>query len=94
MKRWLQYYPLEKFLLIENQRLRTTPVEVLHRIETFIGVKHYFTTKTLQWHGKKDVSHYNYMSKQTKRILIDYFRPHTLHFFDIVGRKFPWKLHP
>lgn len=92
MKRWLQYYPLEKFLLLENKRLKKMPLKVLSTIEAFLGIKNHYTHGYLKQEGIK--RHYNYMSDQTRRIPINYFRPHNIRFFRLVGRKFDWKLYP
>ena len=32
------------------------------------------------------------MSNQTRNILIDYFRPHSLNFFRIVSKTFKWQI--
>ena len=93
MERWLQYYPMENFLLVENKDLRDTPLNVLHEIESFLSIGHYFNKKTLKITGK-DRHHYNYMSTKTRNILVKYCRPHSLRFFKIINRTFPWQLYP
>ena len=95
MKRWLRFYPLESFLLIENNDLSEKPFEILREIEKFLGIKHYFSRETVSVRtlnaAKKP---YSFMSNTTRNILIDYFRPHSLNFFGIIKRTFPWTLHP
>ena len=94
MKRWLQFYPLESFFLIENNDLSEKPYEILHEIETFLGIRHYLSRETIQA-GRRNVAKqpYSFMSSTTRDILIDYFRPHSFNFFGIVNRTFPWTLY-
>ena len=95
MKRWLQFYPLKSFLLIENSDLSEKPYEILQEIETFLGIRHYFSKETIdtrRTNGAKKP--YNFMSNTTRDILIDYFRSHNLNFFRILNRTFAWTLYP
>ena len=95
MKRWLQFYPLKSFLLIENDDLNEKPYEILKEIESFLGIRHYFSKETVhtrRTNGSKKP--YNFMSNTTRVILIDYFRPHSLNFFGLVNRTFAWTLYP
>ena len=95
MKRWLQFYPLESFLLIENDDLSENPYEVLQEVETFLGIKHYFSSETVRVRRVNAARKpYSFMSNTTRDILIDYFRPHSLNFFRIVNRTFSWTLYP
>ena len=66
MKRWLQFYALESFLLIENNDLSEKPYEILHEIETFLGISHYFSKETIQTRMKNEAKKpYNEMSSAT-----------------------------
>ena len=93
MKRWLQFYPLESFFLIENNDLSKKPFEILRETETFLGLKHYFSKKIIYQKRIKTGKYHNFMSNTTRHILINYFRPHTLNFFRLVNRTFPWTLY-
>ena len=64
---------------------------VLNQIEDFLGVKRHISQQTI--FEKKRWNKYNYMSDKTRRILVDYFRPHSLNFFKIVNRTFDWQLY-
>ena len=94
MKRWLQFYPLESFLLIENNDLSEKPFEILKEVETFLGIKHYFSKKTISRKRTNTGKYYNFMSNKTRDILTNYFRPHNLNFYGLVKRTFPWTLYP
>ena len=94
MKRWLQFYPLKSFLLIENKDLSEKPYEILEEIEAFLGIKHYFSGKSVSRKRTNTGYDYSFMSNTTRDILTDYFRPHSLNFFSLVNRTFPWTLYP
>lgn len=38
MNKWLEYFPLEQFLIIDSQRMRKDPTNVLMEIENFLSV--------------------------------------------------------
>ena len=76
MKRWLQFYSMKSFLLLENKELSDNPQKVLHQVETFLGIKHFFEKKNLFIGSNAAKGEYNYMSEKTRNIQIDYFRPH------------------
>ena len=94
MKRWLQFYPLESFFLIENKDLSENPYKILKEVETFLGIQRYFDRKTASGKSKNKAKDYNFMSSATRNVLVDYFRPHALNFFSLVNRTFPWTLYP
>ena len=93
MKRWLHFYPLESFLLIDNNDLSKKPYEILKEIEIFLDIKHYFSKKTVSLKRKNNGKYHSNMSNTTRKILIDYFRPHNLNFFNLVNRTFQWTLY-
>ena len=88
MKRWLQFYPLESFLLIDNSDLSEKPYEILKEIEIFLDIKHYFSKKTVSLKRKNNGKYQSNMSNTTRKILIDYFRLHNSNFFNLVNRTF------
>ena len=47
------------------------------------------TEKAKRYKGEK----YDFMSPKTRKILVDHFRPHSLQFFQMVNRTFPWQLY-
>ena len=94
MKEWLQFYPLESFFMIENKDLSKNPYKILKEVEIFLGIKHYFGKKSISRKRANRGNDYSYMSNTTRDILINYFRPHSLNFFRLVNRTFPWTLYP
>lgn len=40
MKHWLKYFPLQQFLIIDNQDLIKDPLGVTTRVEKFLGLQH------------------------------------------------------
>ena len=75
----------------------------LHQVEDFLGIHRHFNQHWVSIAKKKidlwqfkdlhsDIYEHNYMSNQTRNILVDYFRPHSLNFFRIVSRTFKWQI--
>ena len=94
MKEWLQFYPLESFFMIENKDLSENPGKILKEVEIFLGIKHYFCKKAISGQRANSGNDNSFMSNTTRNILIDYFRPHSLNFFNLVNRTFPRTLYP
>lgn len=40
MARWLQYFDLDQFHLIDSEHLIRDPINELYRVETFLGLQH------------------------------------------------------
>lgn len=40
---WLNFFPPDRFLLINNDDLRMNPVKVANRVATFVGLQPLFT---------------------------------------------------
>lgn len=41
MRRWLEHFPLEQFLIIDSQRMRNDPEGVLEEVEGFLGLQNH-----------------------------------------------------
>ena len=44
MRRWLEYFPLEQFLIISGEQLVQNPATVVEKLEKFIGIEHWLTS--------------------------------------------------
>ena len=94
MKEWLQFYPLESCFMIENKDLSENPYKILKEVEIFLGIRRYFDKKNISEKRANTGNDYSYMSNTTRDTLINFFRPHSLNFFSLVNRTFPWTLYP
>ena len=43
LKRWLQYFPLSQFLIIDTEDMIRAPYNMTRRTETFLGLRHAVT---------------------------------------------------
>ena len=95
MNRWLKFYTLDQFLLLQNEEMSKEPVTVLKKVEKFLGLKPHFKQHHFQTtQVNKAKKPYNYLSNDTRKILTNYFRPHMINFYHIVNMTFDWKLYP
>ncbi len=92
MATWLKAFPLRNFLLIENEALKRNPLGVLRQTEAFLGIPRYYNETNLVLGRKVKFLQYTPMLASTKRVLMEYFRPHSQRFFAMVNRTFPWEL--
>ena len=53
MLRWLSYFDLSQFLIIENEEFKHNPVEVLTKVEQFLGLEHYISADKFVFNNEK-----------------------------------------
>ncbi len=93
--RWIQYFPLKNFLFVEYEQMVEDPFKVIAEVEDFLGLEHELNPDNLRTPPINVAdAPYDYMTLETKDKLIDYFRPHLLNFYKIVGKPFNWQLYP
>ena len=53
IENWTRFFPLRSQLhIVDGQKLVSDPVSELRKVETFLGLRHYFTQKNFQFNNK------------------------------------------
>jgi Ca2+-binding EF-hand superfamily protein len=94
--RWLQYFPLERFLFVKFEHMKT-PEDIQHnfnRMVNHIGLK---PVNALSESGGVGISNVNphgtryKMPKHTLKTLRDFFEPLNREFYEMTGIDFGWE---
>ena len=86
LENWFRYYDRERFLILTTEDFRENPQQTLDQIFNFLGV-HQFQIKYLR---NLNIGNYKEMSKNTRKFLIEYFRPHNQRLSKLLRRNFNW----
>jgi hypothetical protein len=84
---WLDIFPREQFLILRSEDLFDNPVGIYQQVLAFLGVP--------AWELPADYAVPNpskgeSMLPETRRQLLDYFRPHNQRLYELLGRDFAW----
>jgi len=87
LKRWLNFFPLEKFLVISSEDFFKEPQTIINLICKFLNCEPY----ELRNIKKFNKSHINLsVSSQMRRELSKYFLPYNKQLFELIGKEFDW----
>lgn len=89
IKRYLDYFPMNRILVMNSETLFKQPEDTLRRIFQFIGIDQEFTVKNLKPRnvGKKNRTE---IDSDVYDYLEDYFRPHNQYLYELIGQNYGW----
>lgn len=90
VQNFLQYFPMENFLFLEQRDLNQSAA-VLERIETFLGIKIRDSRRTVPL--KSNIGTYVGQDNDTTRVLSklkEFYRPHNEKLFEQIGIRYDW----
>lgn len=99
LQAWMEIFPKEQFLILKSEDLYQNPSAVLQRSLEFLGIPAHLSE--LQ---EKDFKRYREptpegytnnamppkMKPETRKYLIDYFKPHNARLSEFLGQHFGW----
>lgn len=86
LKRWHEFFPPERLLMLESGDFFTAMRETLERTRKFLGLKpHRFNLKT-----QRSKPEYEPMRPDTEERLKRFFAPHNERLYEYLGRDFGW----
>ena len=83
---WFKHYDREKFLILTTEDFRKDPQKTLDQVFDFLGVS-LFQAKNLK---DLNVGNYKEMNEDTRKFLVEYFKPHNERLFKLLQRSFDW----
>lgn len=89
LKRFLEYYPLDRFLILKSESFYEDPIPTLQEICRFLGVDDDFQPKG-ELHRHRGVYTHE-VPPEVVDFLDDYFRPLNQALYDFLGRDFGWE---
>ena len=86
IKIWFNVFPREKIHIISTEDIQKNPEKTLLKIFQFLVIPNY----TLKNPQKQKSSEYKKMDEKTRKILLDFYKPHNEKFFQIIQERFDW----
>ncbi len=83
---WFELFPKNQILIISSEELASNTKNVMSEIFKFLNLPEY----EIQNIEKVNVSKYSKMNPDTRKILIDFFKPYNEQLFKFLDRKFDW----
>ena len=86
LENWFKYYGREKFLILTAEDLRENRQQTLDKVFDFLGVPSFQVEKT----KSLNIGNYEKMSEETRKFLIEYFKPHNKRLSKLLRCSFDW----
>lgn len=83
---WTRLFKTNQILVVSTEDLQKNPTSTLNEIFLFLGT-HPFQIPTPEI---RKAAKYNKMNNDTRKLLIDYFRPYNQKLYQSIGKKFDW----
>lgn len=87
LKRWLDYFPREQFLILQSEDFFRNPADNYLRSLEFLGLPEY----ELSTFRAFNASHHSSMDKSMREYLANYFRPYNEGLYELLGLDFGWQ---
>jgi len=85
LKRWMKIFPRKQFLIINSEEFFKDPTDNFNKIYEFLElprINHKYVHYNL---GK-----YPPMKDETRRLLIEYYKPYNEKLYKLIGKSFDW----
>ena len=85
LSKWMKIFPRKQFLIINNEEFFKDPTKNFNEIYEFLGLPQ-FNYKYVHYNLGK----YPPMKDETRRLLIEYYKPYNEKLYKLVGKSFDW----
>jgi hypothetical protein len=87
LRRWLEVFPLEQFLILQSENIFVDPSKALNQCCEFLGIPNV----RLEVYKKRNVSaKFTKDNMKNREVLVHYFRPYNQQLFELLGKEFDW----
>ena len=86
LERWFKHYDRKQFLILAAEDFRKNPQQVLDHVFDFLEVPP-FQIMDLK---DENVGSYKKMDENTRKFLVEYFKPHNDRLYKLLQRSFEW----
>ena len=83
---WFEIFQKKQILIIPSEDLALKPDQVLTKVFEFLDLP-YFKIKDFTRQNKRE---YHPMKDETRKLLVEFYKPHNKKLFDMLGSKFDW----
>jgi len=86
LKIWFEKFQKKQILIIPSEDLALKPDQVLTKVFEFLDLP-YFKIKDFTRQNRRE---YHPMKDETRKLLVEFYKPHNKKLFDMLGSKFDW----
>ena len=86
LKKWLQYFPMEQILILENEQFLLESQSVYTKTLEFLELPKFTLSNYKKFQESKSLS----MDPKTRKKLIEFCKPFNEELYDLIGKKFAW----
>ena len=87
LKIWTKLFPKEQIITLSTESLNSEPTASMESVFQYLNLPDYKIKNTQHQKQKK----YTPMDSQTRKLLIEFFKPHNERLFKFIGKKFDWE---
>jgi len=88
LKRWMDVFPREQFLILQTEEFKKNTSDVYNNALQFLNLPEN-TLKEFTLHKKLEYKK-RVMKPETRKQLVEYFKPHNEELYKFLGRNFHW----
>ena len=85
---WFNVFPRKQIHILSTEDMNNNPREELKGIFRFLDIDEY----DIKQPQKQKVAEYKQMKKETRKKLLDFYKPHNERFFEIIQHEFEWNI--
>lgn len=87
IKIWFELFARKQILLLSSEDFSEQPNKIMNEIFQFLDLPQYNMINFI----KTNTAKYPPMKEETRKSLLDYFRPHNEQLYEIIGKRFDWE---
>ena len=87
IKRWFKYFPRNQFLIIQSEDLYSDTSKIYSDVLNFLNLPK-FELDSFKAHRMRK---YSEISTETRKKLVDYFKPYNKQLYELLNRNFNWE---
>ena len=85
---WFNVFPRKQIHILSTEDMSNNPREELKEIFRFLDIDEY----DIKQPQKQKVAKYKQMKKETRKKLLDFYKPHNERFFEMIQHEFEWNI--
>ena len=86
LKIWYEFFPKDQLLMVSSEALANNTNNSLNKIFNFLDLSDFKINDTT----RKNKREYSPMKKDTRNLLIEFYKPHNEKLYRLIGRNFDW----
>jgi Sulfotransferase domain len=99
LKRWMQCFPREQFLILQSEQFYKNTAAVLKQTLDFLGIpggtlftdnKEFKQYREPNKKGYQNIQKPPKLDPKVREYLVEYFRPHNARLYELLGQDFGW----